>query len=76
MSIFNILNMVKGGVYISKSESIAIRNGKYQNTDRNTGSDVYSQGNTGMLCQNMDRNRNRNRNRIGTGTGTGLNFRQ
>ena len=43
----------KVGVYIYESDSIAIRNGKYQKQIRTQESGVYSKGNTRMLCQNM-----------------------
>jgi len=52
------------GVYIYESESIAIRNRNIVEYGIGTQeSGVYRKGNTGLLCQNMDRNRNKNKNR-------------
>jgi len=69
----NIPNMVQGGVYIYKSESIAIRNRSISEYRLGTqeGS-VYRKGNTGMLCQN---NGQEQEQEIRTGTGTGTNLR-
>ena len=55
----NILNNIQSKSLIYESESIAIRNGKYQ-VGTQQGNE-YRKDNTGMQCWNRNRNRNKNR---------------
>ena len=64
----NMSNIVQGGVYIYESESVAIRNGKYQNMDRNTGKQCVQQEKHRNV---MLEHRIGTGTRLGTGTGTG-----
>jgi len=65
----NISNIVQARVYIYESENIALGTRNISDTDWNTGKRCVQEGNTGMLCRNMETGTG-TRKRTGTGTGT------
>jgi len=62
-SIFKHIEYSQGGVYIYKSESIALGTGTIWEYGLNTGKRCVQKENTGMLCRNMGQEQEKDKNR-------------